>query len=126
MTTAPTDLAPAAGGPTLPSRRPAWALPVVVIAVIAVLAALVWGVRGLFGNPVVATAPDGTVTLQGSWAQYQCCPAEGYVQAGARSVFVILAQGCPQPAREQQVTLHGRLDQSQGKQTYRALDCPTR
>lgn len=126
MSTAPTDLAPVPPAPTLPGRRPVWALPVVVLAVVAVLAALVWGVRGLFGNPVVATAPDGTVTLQGSWEQFTCCPAQGYVQAGARSVFVILDSGCPQPAREQQVTLHGRLDQSQGKQTYRALDCPSR
>ena len=103
-----------------------WALPVVVLAVLAVLAALVWGIRGLMGNPVVSTAPDGTATLQGTWEPFTCCPAQGYVQDGARSVFVILGSGCPEPAREQQVTVHGRLDETQGKQTYRAVDCPTR
>ena len=123
-TTAPSGLAPAPE-PVLPRRRPAWALPVVVVAVLAIAAALVWGVRGLFGNPVVAVAPDGTTTLQGSWEPYQCCPAQGYVQAGARSVFVILGASCPAPTREAQVTLHGRLDPSQGRQTYRALDCPS-
>jgi len=125
MSIAPADATPAPPS-TVPGRRPLWALPVVVLAVLAVLAALVWGIRGLMGNPVVATAPDGTATLQGTWEPFACCPAQGYVQDGARSVFVILGSGCAEPAREQRIALHGRLDQTQGKQTYRAVDCPTR
>jgi hypothetical protein len=115
---------------TPPARgtgRPAWALPAVVVAVLAILAALVVGVRGLFGDPVVATAPDGTATIRGSWEPVSCAGCvQGYVQAGARSVFVRLPAQCAAPAREAQVTLQGRLTPSLGKQAYTASTCPTR
>jgi hypothetical protein len=107
-------------------RRPAWALPAVVVAVLAVAVALVIGVRGLFGDPVVSTRPDGTATLRGSWEPFECpggC-VQGYVQAGARSVFVRLPAGCAAPAREAQVTVEARPDPSLGKQAYRAEGCP--
>jgi hypothetical protein len=106
-------------------RRPVWALPAVVVAVLAVVAALVVGLRGLAGNPVVSTSPDGTATLSGSFEPVQCSGGcvQGYLQAGARSVFVRLPAGCPAPAREQHVTLRGRPDPSLGKGAYAALAC---
>lgn len=109
------------------SRRPAWALPVVVIAVLAVVAALVVGLRGLLGNPVTSVAPDGTATISGSWEPFECGAGcvQGYVQDGARSVFVRLPAGCAAPAREQQVHLRGRPAPSLGKGSYTAVGCPT-
>jgi len=106
-------------------RRPAWALPAVVVAVVAVAVALVVGIRGLLGNPVVATAPDGTVTLRGTWEPVECSTGcvQGYVQAGARSVFVRLPHDCAAPAREAQVTLHGRPDHGLGDNAYAAEGC---
>ncbi len=86
------------------TRRPAWALGVVVLAVLVVAAALVWGVRGLLGNPVRSTAADGTSVLAGGFEPFACggCGAvQGYIQDGARSVFVRLPAGCAEspPAR---------------------------
>ena len=106
-------------------RRPAWALPVVVLAVLVVAAAAVIGVRGLFGDPVVSTAADGTATISGAWQPVDCdrC-VQGYVQAGARSVFVRLPQGCAAPGREAHVVLHGRPDATLGKHAYAATACP--
>src|SRR5579864_8945176 len=109
-------------------RRPAWALAAVVVAVLAVAAALVVGVSGLFRDPVVATAPDGTATIRGTWEPFECSGGcvQGYVQAGARSVFVRLPGGCPAPAREAQVTVRGRPQPSLGTHAYLAEGCPTR
>jgi hypothetical protein len=111
-----------------PSRqRPAWALPAVIVAMLAIAVALVIGIRGLGGDPVVSTAADGSATLSGSFQPVDCgsgC-AQGYVQAGARSVFVRLPGGCPSPAREQQVTLTAKPDPSLGKHAYLATTCPT-
>ena len=124
MTTSATVETP----PTPTGRRPAWALPVVVLAVLAVAAALVVGLRGLMGNPVVSTTPDGVATISGSWEPFECSGGcvQGYVQDGARSVFVRLPSGCAAPARESHVTLRGRSAPSLGKGAYTALGCPGR
>ena len=107
-----------------PSRRPWWALPAVVVAVLVIAAAAVWGVRGLFGNPVRGTDAQGVTTIQGSWEPYSCgTPCIGYVQDGGRSVTVILKDGCPEPPRGGSITVLGRLDTSQGNGTYRAVAC---
>lgn len=120
------DTHPAPAPPTPASRRPAWALPVVIVAVLAVAVALVVGLRGLIGNPVVSTAPDGTATISGSWEPFECSSGcvQGYVQVGARSVFVRLPDGCAAPAREAQVTLRGRPAPSLGSHAYTAVGCP--
>jgi hypothetical protein len=107
--------------------RPAWALPVVVVAVVAVAIALVIGLRGLGGDPVRSTAADGTATLSGTYQPVSCdggC-VQGYVQAGARSVFVRLPAGCPAPRADQLVTVQARPDSNLGKHAYQALSCPT-
>ena len=121
-TTETGDTAPDAAG-----RRPAWALPAVVVAIVAIAVALVVGLRGLFGDPVVSTAPDGTATISGSWEPFECAGGcvQGYVQAGARSVFVRLPSGCSAPTREASVTVRGRPAPSLGKHAYTALACPT-
>jgi hypothetical protein len=107
------------------ARRPAWALAVVVVAVLAVVAALVVGVRGLLGDPVRSTAADGTSLLAGSFQPVACasCGAQGYVQDGARSVFVRLPAGCPVPARDAHVEVEARPAPDLGKHAYRALGC---
>jgi hypothetical protein len=115
---------PATDQPT--SGRPWWAFPAVIAAVIAVAVAAVWGVRGLFGDPVKGTDAQGITTIQGSWEPYSCgSPCIGYIQAGGRSVTVILREGCQEPGRDSGVVVHGRLDASQGKATYDAIDCPS-
>lgn len=107
-------------------RRPVWALPAVVIAVLAVAVAAVVGVRGLLADPVKSTDAAGVTTLEGAFEPFECgTPCVGYIQAGSRSVTVVLPQGCAEPGREQQVRVLGRLDRSQGKATYRATACPT-
>jgi len=112
--------------PPAAARRPAWALPAVVVAVLAIAAALVVGLRGLLGDPVVSVAPDGTAGISGSWEPFECPSGcvQGYVQAGARSVFVRLPAGCAAPAREQQVRLRGQPAPSLGKGSYIAVGCP--
>lgn len=116
-----------AAPPTPARRRPAWGIPVVVLAVVVVAVAAVVGVRGLLGNPVRSVATDGTATLSGSYQSVSCdsgC-AQGYVQAGARSVFVRLPSGCAAPSSGAHVTLRARPDPGLGKQAYLALDCPS-
>lgn len=113
--------------PAATRRRPAWGIPVVVLAVVVVALAAVIGVRGLLGNPVQSVAPDGTTTLSGSYQPVACdsgC-AQGYVQAGARSVFLRLPSACSAPSSGAQVTVHARPDGALGKQAYLALDCPS-
>lgn len=107
--------------------RPAWALPAVIVAVLAIAAALVVGLRGLTGDPVRSTAPDGTATLSGSWEPVSCDSGcvQGYVQAGARSVFLRLPSGCAAPQREAQITVQAKPDSNLGTHAYRALSCPT-
>jgi hypothetical protein len=108
-----------------PRRRPAWALPVVLIAVLVVAAAVVVGVLGLLANPVRSVNADGTTTLSGTFEPYQCSDAacDGYVQAGARSVFVRFPNNCPPPARGSSVTLSARPAPDLGSGSYRATGC---
>lgn len=104
------------------SRR---GLIIFVLAAMAIVAATVVGVRGLTGSPVQSVAADGSATLHGTWEPYSCDihVCQGYVQAGARSVFVVLAAGCPEPARAADVTIVGRPDASLGKGSYRSVGC---
>jgi hypothetical protein len=107
------------------ARRPAWALGVVVVAVLVVAVALVVGVRGLLGDPVRSTAADGTAVLAGTFAPVTCSGcAQGYIQDGARSVFVRLPTGCPSPGRDVHVEVSARAAPDLGRHAYRALSCP--
>ncbi len=107
-------------------RRPVWALPVVALAVVAVTLGAIWGIRGLLADPVKGTDAAGVTTIEGSFEPYDCgTPCIGYVQAGGRSVTVVLPRTCPAPAREEQIRVLGRLDSTQGKATYNATGCPT-
>jgi len=111
---------------TVAAARPRWAIPLIVVAVVVVALAAVIGIRGLTGNPVRALAADGSTTLSGGFEPVDCptgCP-QGYLQAGARSVFVRFPDGCRPPAREQQVTVLARPAPDLGKASYRALACP--
>jgi hypothetical protein len=98
-----------------------------LVAVLAVVIATVVGIRGLTASPVESVAPDGTATLHGTWEPYSCTAhaCDGYVQAGARSVFVVLPAGCPQPQRAGDLTVVGRPDASLGSGSYRATACPS-
>ena len=97
-----------------------------VLAVLVIAAALVVGVRGLMGDPVIRTAADGTATLSGSFQPVDCGAGcvQGYVQAGGRSVFVRLPAGCAAPTPDQHLTVTARPDTSLGKQAYLATGCP--
>ena len=125
------DAAPGHSGAALErstARRPVWALPLVVVAIVAVIVAFGFGVRGLVGNPLVATDAAGVSTLHGSFEAFPCptdlprC-VQGYVQAGGRSVFVRFPEGCASPNQQQTVTVHGRFDRSLGKGGYQATGC---
>jgi hypothetical protein len=98
-----------------------------IIAAVAVIAAAVVGIRGLLASPIESVATDGTAILHGTWEPYSCDAhlCEGYLTAGARSVFVVLAPGCSEPARAADVTVTGRLDPSLGTGSYRSTGCPT-
>lgn len=106
-------------------RRPAWALPVVIIAVVAVVAAFVVGFLGLFADPVRSVNSNGTSTLSGTFEPYQCTPAscDGYIQAGARSVFVQFPPHCAEPVRGSTITVTARPAPDLGKGSYRATAC---
>ena len=99
---------------------------VAVIAVgIAVAIALYVGLIGLGQNPIKQTNASGITTISGTFEPFQCgngC-VEGYVQAGARSAFVIFPVGCAAPSRGAEITVAGRIDKSQGRATYRATGC---
>ena len=101
---------------------------VVAVAVVGIVVAFVVGVSGLFSNPVKATNSDGTTTLQGSFEPYACGTGscEGYVQAGARSVFVRFPNSCPVPVRDSEVTVIARPAPDLGNASYRATGCATR
>ncbi|HEX3605557.1 MAG TPA: hypothetical protein VH134_06515 [Candidatus Dormibacteraeota bacterium] len=120
----PATAAAAPAGPL--ARRPVSALALVVLAVLVVAAGLVVGVRGLLGNPVRSTAADGTSVLAGSFQPVACsgCAAQGYLQDGARSVFVRLPASCAAPARDAHVEVTARPAPDLGKHAYRALGCP--
>jgi hypothetical protein len=95
------------------------------VAAAAVIIAAVVGIRGLTASPIQSVAADGTATLRGTWEPYSCDAhlCQGYVQAGSRSVFVVLAPGCAEPQREADITIKGRLDASLGSGSYRATSC---
>jgi hypothetical protein len=108
-----------------PRRRPVWALPVVIIAALAVAAALIVGVSGLFANPVQSVNSNGIATLHGTFEPYQCGAesCDGYIQAGARSVFVQFPAHCAPPARGSTITVTGRPAPDLGNAAYRATSC---
>jgi hypothetical protein len=107
-------------------RRPVWGVPVVIAAVIAVVVLFVVGFTGLFANPVKGVNPDGTTTLSGSFEPYQCTrtACDGYIQAGARSVFVVFPHDCAPPVRGTTITVSGRPAADLGNGSYRATACP--
>jgi len=94
------------------------------IAVITVIAAAIVGTTGLVQNPVQSSSGSGT-TITGTFEPYDCGPScvEGYVTAGARSVFVIFPTNCPEPARGSNINVRGTLDPSQGSAAYRVAKC---
>lgn len=119
---------PDEGAATAPilRRRPVWGVPVVVLAVIAVAVLFVVGFTGLFANPVKGVNPDGMTTLSGSFEPYQCArtACDGYIQAGARSVFVVFPSDCTPPKRGATITVIGRSAADLGSGSYRATACP--
>jgi hypothetical protein len=123
--TAPLAPAVQEAKPSRARRGPTWALALVVIAAFAVAVAFVFGIMGLTANPVKSTNADGTTTLQGSFEPYQCdaTACDGYVQAGARSVFVQFPARCPEPARGSTITVFARPAPDLGKGSYRATTC---
>jgi hypothetical protein len=100
---------------------------VFLVAALVIVAAGVVGIRGLLASPIVSVAADGTATLRGTWEPYTCDAhlCQGYIQAGSRSVFVVLSPGCPHPQRAAQITIVGRPDHTLGNGSYRAADCPS-
>jgi hypothetical protein len=106
-------------------RRPVWGFLLVVAAVIAVGVLFVVGFTGLFANPVKGVNPDGTTTLSGSFEPYQCSrtACDGYIQAGARSVFVVFPHDCAPPKRGTTITVIGRPAADLGSGSYRATAC---
>jgi hypothetical protein len=95
------------------------------LAAVAVLVAAVVGIRGLLASPVEGVAPDGTTVLRGTWEPYSCSASvcQGYLAAGARSVFIVFPPGCPQPSRASDLTVHGRRDSTLGNDAYRVAGC---
>jgi len=124
MTTSPTR-ATASDTDAAHGRRRRLGLNVVPLAILAVLVAFVIGVRGLVANPVRGVNADGTTTLQGTFEPYQCSATacDGYVQAGARSVFVQFPPGCKPPLRGTEITLTARPAPDLGNGSYRAASC---
>jgi hypothetical protein len=112
--------------PVAPRRRPVWGVPVVVIAVVVIVVLFVVGFTGLFANPVKSVSPDGTATLSGSFEPYECTSTscDGYISAGARSVFVVFPRGCAPPTRGATITITGKAAPELGNASYRATACP--
>ncbi|HYA00304.1 MAG TPA: hypothetical protein VEK76_08130 [Candidatus Binatia bacterium] len=105
--------------------RSRWGMSLMPIAAAVVIAGAVLGVRGLLANPIVSVGANGVTTISGSFAPVSCSAGcvQGYVQAGARSVFVRFPNGCAAPASEQQVTVTGRRDRSLGTDAYLTTGC---
>ncbi len=109
--------------------RSRWGMALIPLAAAGIVVGAVLGVEGLVANPIVATSPSGLTTIAGSF-QPVSCPAgspprclQGYVQAGARSVFVVFPSGCAAPAPGVNVRLTGRPDPQAGAQAYLATSC---
>jgi hypothetical protein len=100
---------------------------VFLVAAVVIVVAGVVGIRGLLASPIVSVAADGTATLRGTWEPYTCDAhlCQGYIQAGSRSVFVVLSPSCAHPQRAAQITIMGRPDHTLGTGSYRAAGCPT-
>ena len=105
-----------------------------MVAALVVVVGAVVGLPGLLANPIQSQSAGGTVAIiSGSFEPVTCdsscrdaCPrscAQGYVAAGARSVFVRFPQGCPVPAFGQQVSITGRRDLQLGSEAYLASAC---
>ena len=98
----------------------------VAAAIVVVIVAFVVGVIGLLANPIRSVNADGTSTLQGTFEPYQCggvAACTGYIQAGARSVFVQFPSSCPAPARAALITVVARPAPDLGSASYRATGC---
>lgn len=106
-------------------RRPVWGVPVVIIAVIVVAILFVVGITGLFANPVKAVNANGTSTLSGTFEPYLCSSTscDGYISAGARSVFVVFPRDCAPPARGATITVTGKSAPDLGSASYRTTAC---
>lgn len=122
------EQAPQADAPegSSPNRhRPVWGLPVVVIAVVVIAVLFVVGFTGLFANPVQSVNANGTTTLTGTFEPYLCTrtSCDGYISAGARSVFVVFPHGCAPPTRGATITVEGRSAPDLGNASYRATAC---
>ena len=124
MATSPVHASAARSGPPRPPRR-TLGLVVVPLVIIAVAIAFVVGFTGLFANPVKSVNADGTTTLQGTFEPYQCnaSSCDGYVQAGARSVFVQFPASCTPPKRGSEITVTARPARDLGNGSYRATRC---
>jgi hypothetical protein len=120
------SIAAVAEGPGSRRHRPVWGLPVVVIAVVVIVVLFVVGFSGLFANPVKSVSSTGITTLSGSFEPYQCgsTTCDGYISAGARSVFVVFPRGCTPPARAATITITGKAAPDLGNASYRATACP--
>jgi hypothetical protein len=106
-------------------HRPVWGLPVVVIAVVVIVVLFVVGFTGLFANPVQSVNANGTTTLTGTFEPYICTSTncDGYISAGARSVFVVFPKGCAPPVRGSTITVDGKSAPDLGNASYRATAC---
>ncbi len=106
-------------------QRPAWSIPVLVVSVVAILILFVVGFTGLFANPVKRTNDHGVTTLSGTFEPYICnaTSCDGYISAGARSVFVVFPKNCPPPERGSNITIYGELARDLGSASYRAIAC---
>jgi hypothetical protein len=116
---------PVAAEEPAPRQRPVWGLPVVGIALVVIVVLFVVGFTGLFANPVKSVSADGTATLSGSFEPYVCTSTscDGYISAGARSVFVVFPKGCTPPERDATITITGKPAPSLGNASYRATGC---
>jgi len=106
-------------------RRPVWGVPIVVVEVVVIVVLFVVGFSGLFANPVQSVNANGTTTLTGSFEPYICTATncDGYISAGARSVFVVFPHDCPPPARDATITVFGKAAPDLGNASYRATAC---
>lgn len=107
-------------------RRPVWGVPIVVVAVVVIIVLFVVGFTGLLANPVKSVGAGGVATLTGNFEPYICnnTSCDGYVSAGARSVFVVFPPGCAPPARDATITVIGKPAPDLGNASYRTTACP--
>jgi hypothetical protein len=122
---APLDEEPQPDGAPRRKQRPAWSIPVVAVSVVAIVVLFVIGFTGLFANPVKSVNSNGTTTLSGTFEPYVCnsTSCDGYISAGARSVFIVFPKNCAQPERGTNITVDGTLAPDLGSASYRATAC---